>query len=196
MSVASLFSSSPMPKLSAVSSARRGGADALAEMVGGILVDPSAFFDALSPARRVQSAASQSSLHATPSVRAKTPLRSARGLPSATRPAQPQNGPDPSDSHVRHSIEPRRSIAVLLLGAAVMIGAVVIGAEVASADPRSSQPTLNRPVAVLVQPGDSLWSIARRMQPTGDVRPLVDSMVSSHGSASIVAGETLLVTVP
>ena len=46
---------------------------------------------------------------------------------------------------------------------------------------------------VLVQPGDTLWSIARRIQPTGDVRPLVDQLVAANGSAVLVPGATVIV---
>jgi len=44
---------------------------------------------------------------------------------------------------------------------------------------------------VVVQPGDTLWSIARRLQPTGDVRPLVDRLAAAHGSAPLVAGDRI-----
>ena len=44
-----------------------------------------------------------------------------------------------------------------------------------------------------VQPGDSIWTIARSVQPHGDIRPLVQAIVDSHGSAAVEGGETLLV---
>ncbi len=47
---------------------------------------------------------------------------------------------------------------------------------------------------VTVRAGDTLWSIARRLQPTGDVRPLVDQLVASYGSAPLQPGQR--VTVP
>jgi nucleoid-associated protein YgaU len=46
---------------------------------------------------------------------------------------------------------------------------------------------------VVVQAGDTMWSIARRLQPTGDVRALVDRLVAANGSASLQAGDRLVV---
>lgn len=45
---------------------------------------------------------------------------------------------------------------------------------------------------IRVRAGDTIWSIARRLRPTGDVRPLVDQLVSANGSATIQAGDRLV----
>jgi len=45
---------------------------------------------------------------------------------------------------------------------------------------------------VTVQPGDTLWSIARRLQPTGDLRPLVDRIAKMNDGHSLIAGQALL----
>jgi hypothetical protein len=47
---------------------------------------------------------------------------------------------------------------------------------------------------VVVQPGDSLWSIARRVVPGHDARPIVDAMTRELGTTHIAAGQ--LVSVP
>jgi nucleoid-associated protein YgaU len=44
---------------------------------------------------------------------------------------------------------------------------------------------------VTVRPGDTLWAIARRVQPTGDVRPLVDQLVATYGSATLQPGQVV-----
>ena len=44
-----------------------------------------------------------------------------------------------------------------------------------------------------VQPGDTLWSIAERVDPTGDPRPLVARLAAQTGSESVVPGERILV---
>ena len=43
----------------------------------------------------------------------------------------------------------------------------------------------------VVQPGDTLWSIARRLQPEGDVRPLVDQLVDLNGGTDLGVGQRL-----
>ena len=45
---------------------------------------------------------------------------------------------------------------------------------------------------VIVKPGDTLWSIARKMQPTGDVRPLVDRIATLNNGYGLTAGQALL----
>ncbi|HXX91942.1 MAG TPA: LysM domain-containing protein [Acidimicrobiales bacterium] len=44
----------------------------------------------------------------------------------------------------------------------------------------------------IVQPGDTLWSIAQRLDPTGDPRPVVAALARQAGSDTIVPGEHLL----
>ena len=44
---------------------------------------------------------------------------------------------------------------------------------------------------VIVQPGDTLWTVARQLQPTGDVRPLVQRLSELNGGASLQVGQAL-----
>jgi hypothetical protein len=44
----------------------------------------------------------------------------------------------------------------------------------------------------VVQPGDSLWSIAEHFQPEGDVRPVVDELSAARGGAPLVPGEVVV----
>ncbi len=43
----------------------------------------------------------------------------------------------------------------------------------------------------VVEPGDTLWSIASELRPEGDVRPVVDELARRNGGAVIEAGERL-----
>ena len=40
-----------------------------------------------------------------------------------------------------------------------------------------------------VHPGDTLWSIATRLDPTGDPRPLVTQLATETGSDTVLVGE-------
>ena len=45
------------------------------------------------------------------------------------------------------------------------------------------------PATIVVQQGDSLWSIARRLQPRGDLRHLVDRLIERVGGTSVTRGQ-------
>lgn len=45
----------------------------------------------------------------------------------------------------------------------------------------------------VVQPGDSVWSIAQAAEPGADVRPLVDRMTAELKGAALYPGERILI---
>jgi hypothetical protein len=82
------------------------------------------------------------------------------------------------------------ALALLLAVAVVNLVLQVTGGDAAPA---------HRPVvetSVVVQPGDTVWSIARALAGEGDVRPVVDAIVDANGSASLEVGERLVVSLP
>jgi hypothetical protein len=73
-------------------------------------------------------------------------------------------------------------------------GAAAAGARAdaaASAAPVAPADSGAAPARYVVQPGDTLWSIARQLRPSGDIRPLVDALADRAGSGPLVAGEAL-----
>lgn len=44
----------------------------------------------------------------------------------------------------------------------------------------------------VVQPGDTVWSIAAEVAPSGDVRPVVDAIVAARGTSPLQPGETIV----
>jgi LysM repeat protein len=44
----------------------------------------------------------------------------------------------------------------------------------------------------VVQSGDTLWSIARQLQPRGDPRPMVDQLATQVRGGSVQAGQRLV----
>lgn len=100
----------------------------------------------------------------------------------------------------------RRRLAVLLCVAAV-VAAVYVAAwpglhgltgasgggplTVAGQPVRSLSTELVTYSRTIVQPGDTLWSIARRAQPHGDIRPLVADLEASRHGRPLQVGETI-----
>jgi Tfp pilus assembly protein FimV len=83
------------------------------------------------------------------------------------------------------------------VGAVAFVLAVVVSvgslAEQGLAD-RGAGPASGSTVGqapYVVQPGDTLWSIAERLYPSADLPQVVDALVTVNGGASIQAGQTL-----
>jgi LysM repeat protein len=73
---------------------------------------------------------------------------------------------------------------VILIVSLLAIG-IVLGrlSRVAHAAPPAGQPVPVARAVYVVQPGDTLWRIARTIRPEGDVRPVVDHLARSlHGA--------------
>jgi hypothetical protein len=100
----------------------------------------------------------------------------------------------------------RQVVALLLLGlvlaAALLVTGPVLRAGVGALGGRplspSEAPASGRfqPVAArtyVVRQGDTLWTLARRIQPTGDVRPLVDRLAAAHGGSALQPGDRIVV---
>jgi hypothetical protein len=90
----------------------------------------------------------------------------------------------------------RRRLAafVVVVGLAIAAWAALgaLGGAL-TAPVRSAPPPGDGATVIEVAPGDTLWSIARRLQPDGDPRPLVDRLAASNGGAAVRAGDRLVV---
>jgi hypothetical protein len=105
-----------------------------------------------------------------------------------------QYRPRPARSHQRAVYRRRRVLAALVgLGLALTIaraGATLGGSSLATPE------RLPHVQHIVVAPGDTLWSIARRAVPGHDVRPVVDAMVHELGTSTIAAGQAISVPTP
>jgi hypothetical protein len=79
-------------------------------------------------------------------------------------------------------------VALTLLATAAM-ARFAGGAPSAAGGPSSTAPVS---ATAVVQPGDTLWSIAARIAPERDVRITVEQLVALNGSSPIVPGQELV----
>ena len=82
----------------------------------------------------------------------------------------------------------RRAVVAVVVGLAVGGGLFARGA-VASDAPRGG---IEMPRTIVAVQGDTLWAIAHRLAPKGNVMDLVDRLVELNG-AEIVAGQVIRV---
>ena len=92
----------------------------------------------------------------------------------------------------------RRRLAVLGL-AAVLLAAALLVADLVSGLLAGDEPAPVRPVAevsVVVQPGDTVWSLATELAAGEDPRPVVDAIAEANGGAALQPGQRLLLRLP
>lgn len=84
--------------------------------------------------------------------------------------------------------------AITALGILLGVGSLAGAGRAAEPAARSATFIADRSVPVssityIIQPGDTLWALARRQQPEGDIRPLVAQLRAAVGSAALVPGQ-------
>lgn len=101
-------------------------------------------------------------------------------------------------TRLRLTVRGRRVLAALIAAPAVVaigIGAIGGGAALAARDAAGGPSPYH---TVTVMPGDSLWSIAQRVDPRDDPRDVVDTIVrvNTLDNVSVVPGQRLSVPEP
>ncbi len=88
----------------------------------------------------------------------------------------------------------RRRGVLITIGLLVAVGLSVMGAPSSGAG-RSPLPAAGAETAAVyvVQPGDTLWSIAGDLAPQQDRRDLVDRLTAANGGADLAVGQRLVV---
>jgi len=90
----------------------------------------------------------------------------------------------------------RRAVVVLLAVVLVLVMAragAALGGSTPLAPERHPAHTSasTAPATTLVRPGDSLWTIAERLAPDDDPRPLVDALSQARHGTLLTPGETI-----
>ena len=93
---------------------------------------------------------------------------------------------------LRPGIYARRRAAVVLAAATLVVAVRLVlglGGGPLTAPERLSSTAA--PAVHVVQPGDTIWSVARSLHPHGDIRPLVDRLVAAHHGTALRVGERI-----
>jgi LysM domain len=121
-----------------------------------------------------------------PSGPAVTTIRQVRSRPGDCLPGRVvRSGRRPSVATFRRRRVAAAVLVVASLGMAGKAGAALGGFPLAAPE---RHPAATRYV---VEPGDSLWSIAQRIEPDGDPRPVVDELSTARAGAPLVPGEII-----
>jgi nucleoid-associated protein YgaU len=88
--------------------------------------------------------------------------------------------------------------AELLVGAILLVAAAITAVVTSTASPAVSSPVVAGPAraepeVIVVREGDTLWSIARELDPDGDPRVLVSRLAERSGGAGLRPGQRLRV---
>jgi LysM repeat protein len=105
-----------------------------------------------------------------------------------------EGGRAPAQVAQRAVYRRRRIVALLLvvglLAATVLLANAVVARTAGGGTPASVAGTSAAAVHV-VQPGDTLWSIAQAIAPEADARLVVDQLVDLNGRAPLTVGQRL-----
>lgn len=94
------------------------------------------------------------------------------------------------------SVYRRRRLALAgALLVALALASVLLDA-LAGARSGDDRPRPVAEVAVVVEPGDTVWSIAAEVAPGADPRPVVDAIAEANGGSALVAGQRLVLALP
>ena len=100
--------------------------------------------------------------------------------------------PGPKRRRVSPEVRRRRTV-LAVLGLLLIALALPLSGTGGYSHPTGSALAENRgPFVYTVQPGDSLWSIAERLKPAADPRPLVAKLARQTGSESVRPGERIV----
>lgn len=111
------------------------------------------------------------------------------------RPPRPTRAGCGSASQGRRRATVRRRRLVLGTVAAGLLAALALpwsgtgGHALTTPGPALAGGRMTPGATYVVQPGDTLWAIAERMDPAGDPRPLVARLADEVGGDTVVAGE-------
>ena len=90
-------------------------------------------------------------------------------------------------------IRRRRAACALAVGVALVLGWSSAAAHGADRPPDDGRPAAQTSLTYVVEPGDTLWSVARQVAPDRDPREVVEAIARTNGMLDVrlVAGQSL-----
>jgi len=140
-------------------------------------------------------------LQAPPRVRTRARVVPLRLVPDQVRPDQLQpervvvvhRQPRPRVTRSKRAIYMRRRVIAASLGLGLVLTAAHAGIALGGSTTTSGRSPHPHVEHLVVQPGDTLWSIARRIAPHSDPRGVVDRLAAELGTSDLQAGEMISV---
>jgi nucleoid-associated protein YgaU len=83
-------------------------------------------------------------------------------------------------------------LAVAIVLVAAQAGGALGDSPLAVSGRRPASSASSGTTRYVVEPGDSLWSIAEELEPGADPRPVVDALAEARGDAPLIPGETIV----
>jgi Tfp pilus assembly protein FimV len=87
----------------------------------------------------------------------------------------------------------KRRLVVVLLAVALVLVMARAGAALGGSTPAAPErhPAHSQAASTVVRPGDSLWTVAERLVPGDDPRPVVDALSEARPGTVLTPGETI-----
>jgi len=100
--------------------------------------------------------------------------------------------PRPSTATYRRRRVAAAGLALVIVLVAAQAGGALGDSPLAVSERRPASSSASATVSYVVEPGDSLWSIAEELAPGEDPRPVVDALAEARGDAPLIPGETIV----
>jgi nucleoid-associated protein YgaU len=108
------------------------------------------------------------------------------------RPVDDRTNLHPGRSRLTIEARRRRTLLATMIVLLVALALPLSGTGGYSHATGSALAETGHPVDYTVRPGDTLWSIATRVDPSADPRPLVARLAAQTGSESVFPGERIV----
>jgi len=103
--------------------------------------------------------------------------------------------PRPRVTRSKRAMYMRRRVIAASLGLGIVLTAAHAGVALGGSTTTSGRSPHPHVESIVVEPGDTLWSIARRIAPHSDPRGVVDRLAAELGTSDLQAGEMISVRV-